>query len=358
MKTKSYGLDIIRIISSLLVFIPHIFISFAENKYVVKNAYVISAIGVELFFCLSGYLICKIGLEVIRSEKNIFLNAGVFIIRRIGRTWPAYFFALLSYIIFYKFFEKEILYYIFFAQNLYFPMVSENFFEVSWSICVEEAFYIIFPLVLCLITFSIRYCLNLDFKPSTFIIISSILIMFTVFLLREFHIYLEWGRELRRTSLFRIDAIAFGGLGYFFMSYVKKIKILNSLLLISALLSFMIAYNELYQYSLNAKFNNTGLEKNYIFYIIYFFSLSIIGYADRKILTTSSFLKTKISEIANLSYPLYLMHILVIDFTKSFGINNQILNISIIFLLSLGTALFIRRHIEEPFIRVRPRFFK
>ena len=35
-------------------------------------------------------------------------------------------------------------------------MVSNTFFSVSWSICVEELFYIIFPTMLCIISLVLR----------------------------------------------------------------------------------------------------------------------------------------------------------------------------------------------------------
>ena len=47
---KSYGLDIIRIIAAFLVFIPHFILNFSNNLTYTNIAYVISTIGVELFF--------------------------------------------------------------------------------------------------------------------------------------------------------------------------------------------------------------------------------------------------------------------------------------------------------------------
>ena len=153
---KSYGLDIIRIVAALLVFIPHIILSFSKDINYTNYAYMISTIGVELFFCLSGYLICKQGLYITNSKKYLIKNTFIFIKRRVLRTWPAYFFALISYIFFYRFFENEIIFYVFFLQNLFYPMVSNTFFSVSWSICVEELFYIIFPTLLCALALFLR----------------------------------------------------------------------------------------------------------------------------------------------------------------------------------------------------------
>ena len=74
---KSYGLDIIRIVAALLVFIPHIILSFSKDINYTNHAYMISTIGVELFFCLSGYLICKQGLYITNSKKY-FIKKGNF----------------------------------------------------------------------------------------------------------------------------------------------------------------------------------------------------------------------------------------------------------------------------------------
>ena len=109
---KNYGLDIIRILAALLVLIPHLILSFSNNITYTNNSYVVSTIGVELFFCLSGYLICKQGLSITNSKKYFVKNTLIFIKRRVLRTWPAYFFALISYIFFYRYFENEIIFYI------------------------------------------------------------------------------------------------------------------------------------------------------------------------------------------------------------------------------------------------------
>ena len=110
---KNYGLDIARIIAAFLVFIPHLILNFSNNLAYTNIAYAISTIGVELFFCLSGYLICRQGLYIATS-KNFFLkNTIVFIKRRVLRTWPAYFFALISYIFFYRYLENELIFYFF-----------------------------------------------------------------------------------------------------------------------------------------------------------------------------------------------------------------------------------------------------
>ena len=115
------GLDILRIISALMVLFSHIVISnnsIDENQKI--NAYIIASIGVEIFFCLSGFLICRQGFFVLNNKDKIIYNFFCFIARRIMRTWPAYFFVLLCFVVFYKNYTSEIISYMLFIQ--YFPL--------------------------------------------------------------------------------------------------------------------------------------------------------------------------------------------------------------------------------------------
>ena len=117
-------------------------------------------------------------MEGDKKVKQFIKNTFVFIKRRVFRTWPAYFFALISYIFFYRYFENELIFYFFFLQNLFYPMVSNTFFSVSWSICVEELFYIIFPTVLCAITIILR---TKQIQPKLLIIFTCLIIILVVF---------------------------------------------------------------------------------------------------------------------------------------------------------------------------------
>ena len=71
MDRKSFGLDFIRVISALLVFIPHLIINFSSKIDIINFCYAFSAIGVELFFCLSGYLICRQSFNIVNSKTFI-----------------------------------------------------------------------------------------------------------------------------------------------------------------------------------------------------------------------------------------------------------------------------------------------
>ncbi len=125
-------------------------------------------IGVDIFFVISGYLITSIILnELVTTGAFSFKN---FYERRIRRILPALLFVMLVSLPFawmYLFpssfvdFSKSILYSLGFSSNFYFHFSGQQYgaesgllkpFLHTWSLSVEEQFYILFPLIL-LVTF-------------------------------------------------------------------------------------------------------------------------------------------------------------------------------------------------------------
>jgi peptidoglycan/LPS O-acetylase OafA/YrhL len=121
--------------------------------------------GVQLFFILSGYLITTLLLREEARYGRIALRA--FWIRRILRIWPLYylivligFFLLLplepqftaqSYL---SILKTHLLAFLLFLGNwsmvLVNPIPSDSL-SVLWSVCVEEQFYLVVPLLIALV---------------------------------------------------------------------------------------------------------------------------------------------------------------------------------------------------------------
>ena len=125
-------------------------------------------IGVDIFFVISGYLITSIILkELVTTGSFSFKH---FYERRMRRILPALLFVMLvslpfawMYLLPSSFvdFSKSILYSLGFTSNFYFHYSGQQYgaesglfkpFLHTWSLSVEEQYYIIFPIVL-LITF-------------------------------------------------------------------------------------------------------------------------------------------------------------------------------------------------------------
>lgn len=150
-------IDGLRAIAVLLVVFNHLGVGFLKGGYV----------GVDVFFVISGFLITSIIKSEIENKEFTFAN---FYKKRILRLAPAYFLVLacttltmlflaapqqlLTYI-------KSVIYSSFFAANFFMWRELGGYFSSNadftpllhlWSLGVEEQFYILFPIVLILLT--------------------------------------------------------------------------------------------------------------------------------------------------------------------------------------------------------------
>jgi peptidoglycan/LPS O-acetylase OafA/YrhL len=113
--------------------------------------------AVDLFFVLSGFLITSIALTY-SNERNFLTN---FYIRRALRIWPIYFLTVLSLAVAAPILPRPcnfagLPYVLTYTQNVprYWACVEPKFsayLDHAWSLAVEEQFYLIWPLLVCLV---------------------------------------------------------------------------------------------------------------------------------------------------------------------------------------------------------------
>jgi peptidoglycan/LPS O-acetylase OafA/YrhL len=145
---KFAGLDHLRALAISMVLLYH-YRNFNHPQWI-DNIVSFGWTGVDLFFILSGFLISnQLFFEI--QEKSDF-SIKKFYIKRAFRILPPYFFILLIYIFIPVFHEREQLSPLWkmftFTQNLGLNITVTGTFSHSWSLCVEEQFYLIFPLLL------------------------------------------------------------------------------------------------------------------------------------------------------------------------------------------------------------------
>jgi peptidoglycan/LPS O-acetylase OafA/YrhL len=108
--------------------------------------------GVDLFFVLSGFLISRQLFRSIASSGTFSLREFYF--KRALRILPAYFAVLASYFALPWIREREALpplwRFLTFTQNLGLDLRTSGTFSHAWSLCIEEQFYLLLPLVLSL----------------------------------------------------------------------------------------------------------------------------------------------------------------------------------------------------------------
>jgi peptidoglycan/LPS O-acetylase OafA/YrhL len=142
------GLDLMRAIAVLLVMLSHYMNNFSYWLGLhPDHAWFYSGdLGVSLFFALSGYLIGGILLDILKQGGGQALLQR-FLIRRWMRTLPLYWFWLAVSLLVFPPHGDRLTFLLHFAtmtQNLWGPMPPGNWFAVSWSLPIEEWFYILF----------------------------------------------------------------------------------------------------------------------------------------------------------------------------------------------------------------------
>lgn len=146
---RANGLDTLRAIAIALVFMYH-YMVFVSREPTFGWASEVGWVGVDLFFVLSGYLIGnQLFAGIARGQS---LSLKFFYARRALRTWPAFWVVLAAYFLFPAAMGgKEpppLWQFLSFTQNI--QLRPGTAFSHAWSLCIEEQFYFVLPLVVLL----------------------------------------------------------------------------------------------------------------------------------------------------------------------------------------------------------------
>jgi peptidoglycan/LPS O-acetylase OafA/YrhL len=217
---RVFGLDLMRALAIIFVVLSHGALILKSTS---KFPWIPLINGVELFFVLSGFLIGGILIRTFENETNLGIKTiWNFWVRRWFRTLPNYYLVLILNIVFvyygvihedYSQFSWK---FFLFLHNLYTPFLG--FFWESWSLSIEEWFYLLFPLILALLFISLslfkvskKY---IFFIAVLFFLLASFLLRFFVsstFDLDEFWI----GVKIYSVVIYHLDGIALGLLAAF-----------------------------------------------------------------------------------------------------------------------------------------------
>jgi peptidoglycan/LPS O-acetylase OafA/YrhL len=247
---RIFGLDVLRAFAILTVLYHHADVFF-QNKIDLKLYHGLMPDGVALFFVLSGYLIGRILLKTLDTNPADFRTLKTFWINRWYRTLPAYYVVLVAIIACdiisprdFPPFTEAIPYFLF-SQN--FTSGHLGGFEESWSLSIEEWFYLSTPLLFY------AFLRLTDLKRATVLVIATVII--GVNLLRCYKIYfqgiddlVQWDELIRTTIPTRLDSIMFGVLGAYLAYYRFAIWEKNNHLFFYSGLIFLFALTFLFSY--------------------------------------------------------------------------------------------------------------
>ncbi|MEO8588576.1 MAG: acyltransferase [Flavobacteriales bacterium] len=169
--------------------------------------------GVDLFFVLSGYLVGGILFRYATTGAPSPRRLLDFWQRRWLRTLPNYYLFLIINIVLLSFgltrgmLNYSALYYFAFLQNLFKPV--ETFFWESWSLVIEEWFYLLFPVLLFGL---MRF---FDVRARRAFVITAVLFILGPTIMRFITApgidrLFDAEMFIRKLAIYRLDTIGFG----------------------------------------------------------------------------------------------------------------------------------------------------
>lgn len=194
------GLDLMRALAILMVLFSH-WTSHFGGWFLFPVTPVVDKIGdtgVEIFFALSGFLIGRILIGIAMNRPG-WRDYGVFMIRRAMRTLPLYFVWLTLLLCLFPpryDFSVTALRFATLTQNFISDMPADYYFVVTWSLTIEEWFYLLFGFSFIFLTRTLG-----DRRALT--------LCLGVFLLTPLVLRL-WYHYRGPLVFFRIDEIAYG----------------------------------------------------------------------------------------------------------------------------------------------------
>lgn len=361
---RIYGLDILRTIAVSLILLVHTyeFLPF-QIRYILNF---VMYDGVTIFFVLSGFLIGTILIKTIESNRFTTKRLLNFWGNRWLRTLPLYYCILFIWVLIAG--ENlgilQILKYIFFIQN--FNGVQPEFFIVSWSLSIEEWFYLLVPILLFICTTIFK----IDNKRSVlFIVIFVILSVNAIRLYRYCNLVYNIGLDpnwslfsnwfFRTQVITRLDGVIYGVLGAYLAYYYKSLWLKNKLmkLLIGLFLLYIFPriVNILVANSFVPIYNNV-------------FDFTIAGLGVMLLLPFLESIKKGqgnvyrfVTLISLVSYSIYLTHSIVNKYIKIIGEYldlNHFLQFCLVWILSILISCLTYRFIEKPIMDMRKTILK
>ena len=326
-----------------------------------------SALGVVFFFVLSGFLITFLLLK--EKEQNNSIAIKKFYLRRALRIWPLYYlifilgFFILPYLDFFAvpgqdiFFQQNfwgnLLLYAFFMPNLAFSIYTTAVPNIgqSWSIGVEEQFYLLWPL---LIRKSKNVLKSILWITSIIIALKGLILLSAPFVKLDALVVLK-----KFLAMSKLECMALGGLGAYVL-FSNKEKILRIVYRpISQITSVVILPILIY-------FTPTAFEDilHLLFSISFLVIILNVASNEKSLLR---FENSTLQYLGRISYGFYMFHVMCIVFTihfldKYIGLDNDISTLQhmllygISFLLTVAVSSLSYHIFENAFIRLKDKY--
>lgn len=354
---RSAGLDIVRAIAILLVLVSH-YGTYFTAWYGLGFPFQLAALGaygVELFFVLSGFLIGRLLIDIL--DRGAGARAWlIFMVRRWMRTLPLYYLCVLVLSVAWppEFWRpghaalwRDLPGMLTLTQNLAWPM-HDGWLGVSWSLTVEEWFYLLFSALLFAAARVLGRRRGFWCICVLFLLVPPALRWFVADSAR-------FAEVTSKAVIYRLDAIAFGVAIAWLQRRRAAVMQAPRLLLAAGIAVVLLlwsgALDQLAQPSLRA-------HQTFIFDVQSFGMCLCLPAADALRDRCPAPLARGARVLSHQSYALYLIHLSLIEiidaWRKSAGIAAWVaVFVTICVLFGLSTLSF--HVLERPILRLRPK---
>ena len=334
---RNQGVDVLRAVAILAVILFH-FDGWLPYGF----------LGVDLFFVISGFLVG--GILIKQYQKNVPVKFGAFVMMRAFKILPSYLIFLLAgtfiaILLYYQLDPVQIIplqefpKYLLFYKNFAFEPVHPAFDQV-WSLCVEEHFYIMLPVAFIVLQ-------RIKATPRK-IMLLLLAVIATGILLKIASLYFTRSGDTTFKTHTRIDALSWGVLLAVFTAYkpqwlsrsVRRYLLLFSLVLLGLTITGDIFIENVFYHKIIL---NTAAPLAFACMIAGLYEVRIAPFKFMQF-------------IAYYSYNWYLWHALFIKFIIV-KLNANIYSFGIYLCISFGCAVLFTMTVEEPFLRIRKRYF-
>ena len=397
-KNNFKAIDGIRAIAVLWVIIFHIWI-FQHNTFpnilgeVAQNPLLVwitkGDLGVDLFFVISGFLIGSILFKEYKRTKT--LNFKSFYLRRFLRLFPVYFFSMIIALYFLDGNGAErwttawsnLIY-----VNNY---VFKSYMGWTWSLAIEEQFYIVIPFLIVFLFPKFRK------KRVLFTILAIIPIVLTYYYsVHIFNFEIPYNREIFGDiwqewfwGYYMLTHLRYGGLlsgviaAYIHINHSEKVlnffqnkKNLSNFLILFSIVSFLlisslslgqaapVEESIFYELPRNVGVYYEIIHRELFSYVVVFLMMACLYSKSRIIQPLNTFLSASFFyPIAKISYSAYLFHVMFMEwffpiFTEYS--KNSLTTIQIVFtngvisiMVTILVAGLMLVFIEEPFNKLK-----
>ncbi|MEO8760805.1 MAG: acyltransferase [Bacteroidia bacterium] len=362
------GIDGLRFIAALLVILCHLELLLSSVEKFSSHVFLrldFGGVGVNFFFVLSGFLITYLLLKEKNTSNTISLK--IFYTKRVLRIWPLYYFVLcLGFFILphihaidLPYFQKYFV--INYTPNLFLyllllPQVAFAIFPAvphigqSWSIGVEEMFYLIWPII-------VKKTNNLPRFIIAFIAIYIIIkaVLFYYLMLNPNNQFAIHVKNFFVMSRFENMCIGASGAYLYFFNKTKILKYVYNPILFYASITL--------PFILNWILFDTILQNGLYLITSFFYAIIILNVATNH---AFSWLNNRLfNYLGKISYGLYMYHLMIIPMVAFFSIKyfgDGKISFLFIYIVSVLTTILVASIsysiLEKPFLVLKSKLEK